>query len=288
MKKHLKVILIIILILSVCGVGLWFALSRTKTETLPKTVNAFVEHRDRKDLSSRLTTCQSLYSKHYNDSRLNSLKDILSKLDEFEQDLNIYLIMCDAKAKTTKDLTTSYNKLSTSRATLIKNCDEYIVRMSGNTLAEGEPVKDLYNALFNKVCNYILEYNSCFLNTSEFVFSSVTSSSNIKFQLYSLYSHTVLNTLSNITNAQFKDLAAIKQLNSSIKLNNYGNVILKNSLAGGEFNITALNFKNYYNSSNKNDLAANFSNYYSSNINVSTETSNEKLAVYYFKQIMEA
>ena len=287
MKKHLKVILIVISILSVCGVGLWFAFSRTKTETLPNTVSAFVEHSDSQDLHLRLTTSQTLYSKHYSDTRLNSLKSILTKLDEFEQDLNTYLILCDVKPKETKTLTTSYKNLSSSRKNLIKDCDEYIVRMKGNTLAEGQTIKTLYNNLFDKVKNYLLEYNSCFANTSSFVFSSVASSSSIKSQLYSLYSYGVTNTLTNISNSQFKSLTTINRLNSVIKLDTYGNPVLKDSVAGGEFNILALDFKNYYNNSNKNELISNFDSYYTLNINPETETSNEKLAVYYFKQIME-
>ena len=288
MKKHLKVILIVISIIAVCGVGLWFALSRTKTETLPNTVSAFVEHDNTADLHTRLTTSQSLYSKHYStDIRLNTLKDILAKLDEFEQDLNTYLIMCNAKAKETKTLTKSYNNLSSIRTNLIKDCDEFIVRLKGNTSAEGQTVKSLYNNLFNKVANYLQEYNNCFLNTSNYIFNSVTSNSNIKLQLYSLYSYGVSNTLNNISNSQFKDLTIIKKLNTSIKLDEHNNLILKSSVAGGEFSVLALNFKKFYDNCDKNALIDNFNTYYSLNISPDTETSNEKLAVYYVKQILE-
>lgn len=289
MKKHIKVVLIVICVLAVCGVGLWFVLSRTKTETLPKTVSSFIEHTDTKDLQDRMVTAQSLYKNHYsNDTRLNNLKDILLKLDEFENDLNTYLVVCNAKAKTTKDLTKSYNNLSSLRTSLIKDCDEYIIRMRGNTLAEGQTVKALYNSLFNKVANYLLQYNSCFLNTSNFVFTSVAPDNNIKLQMYSLYSLGVDNLLKNISNSQFKELTTINRLNSSIKLDGNNNLVLKSDIVGGEFSVVALNFRKYYNNSDKTNLIRNFSTYYSLTIDPTTETSNEKLAIYYFKQIMEA
>lgn len=288
MKKHIKIILIVITVLAVCGVGLWFVFSRTKTETLPKTVNSFIEHTNTTDLHARLETSQELYKKHYNETRLNSLKDVLVKLDGFEQDLNVYLINCNAKAKSTKDLAKMYNDLSASRSKLIKDCDEYIVRMRGNTSAEGKTVKTLYNNLFNKVASYLYQYNTCFLNTSNYVFTHVAPSNNIKLQMYSLYSLGVQNLLDNISNNQFKELTTINHLNSLIKLDQNLNLVLKASVSGGEFNILALNFRKYYNSADKNDLITNFNSYYQQTINPNTETSNEKLAVYYLKQIVEA
>lgn len=295
MKKHLKVILILLLVLAICGVAFWFVFTRTKVEPLPKTVNTFVEHENTKTLQERIKTSQSLYSTHYfGDTRLDSLGRMLEKLDTFEQDLNIYLVLCNAKAKTTQDLTKSYNSLSKSRTALIKDCDEYIVRMKGNTLAEGQPIKNLYNLLVNKVSNYLQEYNKCFKSTVNYVFTSVTSSNNIKFELYGLYSEGVHSTLTNMTNNQFKELSTINILNNKIKLNadsnDSNNISLPKGLEGGEFNIKAINFKKYYNASNKTDLLTNFYDYYSNvtSINPSIETSNEKLAVYYFEQIMEA
>ena len=290
MKKHLKVILIVISILAVCGVGLWFVLSRTKIETLPNTVNSFIGSQETSDLQARLKTSQSLYSKHASsDVRLTDLENILIKIDEFEQDLNTYLIMCTAKAKETKDLTNSYNNLSTSRTKLIKDCDEFIVRLRGNTEAESQTgqttVKTLYNTLLDKVANYLQEYNKCFLNTSNYVFNSVTSNNNIKFQLYSLYSHGVSGFLNNMETESY--LLTIKKLNNSIRLDNHNNLVLKESIDGGEFNIQALNFKTHYNNSNKESLIDNFTDYLKLNINPATETSNEKLAIYYAKKILE-
>lgn len=287
MKKHFKVIIIVISILAVCGVGLWFVLSRTKVEPLAQAVNSFIEHEETGDLHERLTTSQSLYSEHYNDTRMNSLKEVLLKLDTFEQDLNSYLVVCNAKPKTTKNLTKSYNNLASARTNLIKDCDEYIVRMRGNTLAEGQTVKSLYNSLFNKVANYISQYNTCFLDTSNFVFTSVAPSNNIKLQMYSLYSHGVKNLVGNISNSQFKELTTINRLNSSISLDGYNNIKLKSGILGGEFSSLALNFKKHFNNADKNDLISNFNTYYSLTINSDTETSNEKLTVYYFRQIVE-
>ena len=293
MKKHLKVILIILLILSIGGAIAWLFLSRTKYEPLPSTVSAFIESDDTKYLHSQLEISQQLYNEHYGtDYRLRKLKNILSKLDEFEQDLNTYLVTCDAKPKTTKDLTQSYKNLSSTRTKLLKECDAYIIRMEGNTSAEGQTIKALYNSLFDVVADYILQYSDCFRNTSNYIFSSVTNNSGIKAEIYSLYSYGVRQTLTNVVNSQFKDLTTIDYLNNTIKLDasngNKHNIAIPTTLDGGEFNILALNFKKYYNNSNKNELMSNFNTYRLLDINPSTETSNEKLTIYYFKQMMEA
>ena len=49
----------------------------------------------------------------------------------------------------------------------------------------------------------------------------------------------------------------------------------------------ALQFKQFFNNSNLNNIVENFDSYYNSTIDVGSEKSNEKLAVYYLKLILE-
>ena len=110
----------------------------------------------------------------------------------------------------------------------------------------------------------------------------------IKEELYTLYSLGVNNLLNSISNNRFasENVTLITRLNNGIKLSN-GNISIKSSVDGGEFSIDAIKFKTHFNNSNLNTLITNFNTYYSESINISTETSNEKLAVYYAKKILE-
>lgn len=289
MKKHIIIISVVVLILSLAGVGIWLGVRNKNIKPLYPANCEFVFSEDGEMLTDKITAAQTLYaSVSSSDTRLTTLQTIIFKIDSFEQDLNAYLTLSNDKPKNTKSLSKSYSNLSNSRTTLIKDYNEYITRMSGNTQADGPMMQKLYNELFNKTANYLRAYNNCFLNTSNYVFEKVYTANSIKAPLYSLYSNGVNNLLSNIKNSQFSDLTLINRLNNSIKLENQ-NICLKNSVAGGEFSLEALNFKKYFSSSNISTLIQNFEVYYSaaSSINPTTETSSEKLAVYYAKQILE-
>jgi hypothetical protein len=96
----------------------------------------------------------------------------------------------------------------------------------------------------------------------------------------------VNNLLNNISNNNFKNTTLITKLNNGIILSN-GNIDIKDSVMGGEFSIMAFKFKSHFNKSNLSTLVENFATLYNININPDNEVSNEKLAIYYAKQILE-
>lgn len=288
MKKHIVAILIIILILSLVGVGIWVVVNAQKIKPLYKANCEFILSDDTATLATKISTAHSLYTIEVmsSETRLDVLKSVVIKLDDFEKDLNAYLSLSNVKAKKTKSLSKSYTELSNIRSQLIKDYSEYITRMSGDINADGDALQNLYNEIFSKTVNYLHSYNKCFALTTNHVFKSVYTSDTIKQELYTLYSLGVNDLLNNISNNNFKSVSLINRLNNGIKLSN-NNLVIKDSVDGGEFSIQALNFKKYFNASNKTTLINNFESYYPNIINPATETSNEKLAVYYAKQILE-
>lgn len=286
MKKHFIAILIITLILAIAGTSVYFIVKHSKPTPLYKANSSFILDEDTTSLTSKITQAQTLYAKEVSgDTRLLVLHNAINKLDTFELDLNSYLVLNTVKAKSTKKLSKMYSNLNSSRNTLIKNYDEYITRMSGNLNADGNAIQKLYNDIFNKTVAYLYDYNTCFIQTSNFVFSKVYKAGTIKTELYTLYSLSVNNLLNNIKNNQFENTSLITRLNNGINLNN-NNIVIVASVNGGEYSTQALNFKKYFNSSNLTVLVENFNTYYNASINVDTETSSEKLAVYYAKQIL--
>lgn len=287
MKKHIIRILIIVLILALLGTGAWIFVRRNKVKSLYQASCDFVINEDSSTLISKMTNAQNLYNSILSsESRLTTLKTIIIKMDEFEKDLNSYLVLSTAKAHKTKRLSKSYSSLIKSRKTLINNYDEYITRMSGDINADGPAIQILYNNLFNKTVGYLYSYNNCFQQTSNYVFSKVYKADSIKSELYTMYSLGVTNLLNNISNNKFSSTTLITKLNNGITLFN-GNIKLVDAIKGGEFSVEALNFKKYFNNSDLSILINNFNTYYNSTINLDTETSNEKLAIYYAKLILE-
>lgn len=287
MKNLLKIILITILIVGVAGGSIWLFTNYKSTKTLYKANCEFITSNDTKSLIQKMTQAQTLYDDVTpSDRRIETLNIIISKIDTFEKDLNSYLVLSNAKASSTKKLSTEYSNLIKSRATLITNYNEYIDRMNGNTQADGPKLQDLYTDLFVNTVQYLREYNYCFGKTSNYVFTKVYTADSIKHQLYALYSGAVTHLLDNITNNQFGNIVTITRLNNGITLVN-NNIKIKSNISGGEFSVNALNFKKYFNNSNLTTLVANFNTYYGLTIDPSTETSNEKLAVHYAKLILE-
>lgn len=289
MKKHIIIISIIILTLSLVGIGIWLGIRNKNIKPLYQASCEFVFSEDAETLTDKITEAQTLYTTvSSSDKRLTTLQTIILKIDSFEQDLNAHLSLSTDKPKNTKTLSKSYSNLSNFRTRLIKDYNEYITRMSGNTQADGPMMQKLYNELFNKTASYLRTYNNCFLNTSSYVFGKVYTANSIKAPLYSLYAHSVNNLLNNVKDNQFSSLTLINKLNASIRLENQ-NIYLKSSVKGGEFSLEALNFRKYFNSCNISNLIQNFEVYYSqvASIAPATETSSEKLTIYYAKQILE-
>lgn len=287
MKKHLIAILIIVLILSLGGVGIWLFIRNRNIKPLYDANCEFILSEDTQALKTKIAQAEILYAEVVSgETRLATLHNIITKLDTFDSDLNSYLVVKKIKPSKTKSLSKSYSNLTKTRSTLLVEYDEYITRMSGNLNADGSAVEVLYDKLFNKTVSYIYKYNECFNKTSNYVFTKVSKVDTIKQELYSLYSLSVSNLLNNISSNNFTSTTLIKKLNNAINLSN-GNIVINSSVAGGEFSETAFKFKSHFRNSNLTILINNFVTYCNETIDINTETSNEKLAIYYAKQLLE-
>lgn len=288
MKKHILVILVLALILSVVGVSVFFVVKHNRKQSLYKAHSEFIYSSDTSKLTNNILAAEELYQTKVSsvETRLTILHSVIAKLDTFETDLNARLVLLSSNSSKSNNLSKKHQTLSSARSILINSYDEYITRMSGNTSIEGPAVKDLYNEIFDETTEFIYKYNSCFVQTSNFVLNNVYKAESIKSEMYSLYSAGITHLLNNISNHQFSNINTISMLNNGIQLS-HNNIKLKDSVSGGEFSQEALNFKKYFSQSNIDELINNFHAYYTSTINPSIEQSNEKLTVHYLKQILE-
>jgi len=288
MKKHIIGILIVTLVLILAGGGIWFFVNNRNKKNLYNISCEFITDKDTSVLIESISEAEQLYRQKVssNETRLTKLQTVIAKIDSFEADLNSYLILSNIKVSDTNKLNKTYKNLSGSRDVLIKNYNEYITRMKGNTNVDGNALQNLYNDIFEKTVNYINSYNSCFKSTYRHVFSKVYKADTIKIELYELYSAGVKDLLSNISNNNFNSTTVIEHLNNGIKLID-NNIHIVSTEEGGEFGFNALNFKKHFRKCDLDNLINNFETYYNTTINPQVEKSNEKLALYYAKQILE-
>ena len=274
MKKHIVTILVIVLVASLLGVGAYLLFKNTKKEPLYNSHSAFVLSQDSDTLITNISAAENLYQTKV-------------AVDRFEQDLNSYLVLTKSKDSTSNKLSKKYKNLTKERQALIVNYKEYITRMSGNIYIDGNAPQNLYNQIFDKTVQYLYSYSSCFNSTTSYVFEKVYKVDTLKEELYALYSAGITSLLNDISNHQFENINLVLSLNNKINLTENNNIALKSSIDGGEYSTEALNFKKYYNQSNISTLIENLKTINPSTIDPSTETSSEKLTIYYMNQILE-
>ncbi len=287
MKKHILGVLIVTAVLALSAVGIWYAVNLKNAKSLYKISGEFLSSEDTQALVANISMAESLYKSETLavSSNFELLQEIIVKLDTFEADLNSYMVLSNIKPSETNRLVKTYKNLDGSREMLIKDYNEYITRMSGNTNMSGNAIQDLYNDIVDNTESYIYKYNTCFASTYKHVFGKVYKADSIKYELYSLYSAGIKGLLSDALDGQANSLTSIKRLNKGVKLTG-SNIYINSEIIGGEFGEEALKFKHYFHESNIADVIDNFEIYYNVPINPNSETSNEKLAVYYAKQIL--
>ncbi|MBQ3502711.1 MAG: hypothetical protein IJA72_03500 [Clostridia bacterium] len=290
MKKHIIAILVITLILSLAGVGIYFVVKNNKKQSLYNANSSFVHSEKTEKLIANISKAESLYQSKVasGETRLTTLHNVIIKLDSFEKDLNSYLILASSNTSTSNKLAKKYQTLTSERDILIDNYNEYITRMEGNINIDGNSTATLYNEIFDKTVQYVYNYNACFESSFKYIFEKIYKAETIKSEFYSLYTTSVIDLLNNISNHQFSNISLITLLNDRLNLDSNNNVILKSSIDGGEYSSEALKFKKHFRLSNINTLIETFKTTNPSTINPALETSNEKLAVYYALQILEA
>ena len=89
--------------------------------------------------------------------------------------------------------------------------------------------------------------------------------------------------LNEVSDYEFSSTFTVNKIDNFISLQNDA-ISLDTNLVGGEFSYEALRFKHYIVNCDMDTFVANFEENYSTYIDIETETSNEKLAMYYLKK----
>ena len=145
MKKHFLIVLAILLIASLVGVSVYFNVKSNKKLNLYKTHCEFIYGHNTTKLNQNILTAQHLYTTKVlaGETRLSTLHQIILQLNEFEKDLNSYMIL-SSTSSSSSNLAKKYKELSDRRTYLVNKYNEYITRMSGNISIEGSAPQSLY------------------------------------------------------------------------------------------------------------------------------------------------
>lgn len=288
MKKHIIGVIIALVAIILSGVLLWLFVFKKDNSDLYDACSNYIHGNDTEQLQTSLSEANRLYitkSDTSGEKRLTQLASIVAQLDMYEQDLTAYLTFDTTKSS---KLSKSYKSLTGSREYLLEQLNTYIIRMSGNTLASDNSMTSLYESIVNDTVDFTKEYNNCFNSTISYVFSKVHTTSNIKREIYLLYSANLSNLFDTMQWTTFQTMSAMEKLNSLLTLEN-GNIKFTSEIIGGEFSTEAVLFKKYFGSSSLSSIASNFITYYNetgSGFDVSTETNAEKLTVYYLLKLV--
>lgn len=284
MKKHIIAILIIVLILAGVGIGIWLVVRKNNSQNLYQVSVDFSTSEKQSDLTNSIVTAQALYRAGTGsaDGKLTALCNALIQMDQIQDDVNTYLIYSSDK-KVSSKLKKSFKSLSGERDLLLDEYDKYKTRMSGNISADGNAIHDLYNGMFSSTASYIYKYSDCLTSTINYAFSKVYTMSSMKFTMYSMYISSVRNMLNEVSDYEFSSTFTVNKIDNFISLQN-DTISLDTNLVGGEFSYEALRFKHYIVNCDMDTFVANFEKNYPTHIDIETETSNEKLAMYYLKK----
>lgn len=291
MKKHIIGVAIALIIIISAGALLWIFVFNKDASDLYTACSNYVYSDDSETLQTSIQKAHSLYTLNNRgdtgENRLAQFGNIIDKINTFEKDLVSYLTLDNNKSS---KISKSYKSLSGSREHLINELTIYITRMSSNTeVGNSATIKNLYEDILLSTVDFVKQYNSCFESSVNYVFTEVYTTSNIKRELYLLYSACVSDVINTMSSKQFPNMPVVNKLNSSIKLE-YSCIQFASTISGGEFSKEALKFKQYFNQGSLTNFASNFITYYNetnSGFSPKDETSNEKLAMYYLKKILE-
>lgn len=280
MKKFLKVFIVVLLVLGVIGgTCYFFFVNMRKRNTTTSSIAAYLESESKLDFNSDLNVVNSIMNGNKGDDRFGLIVTTNNRLDSIMAVVSSYYVSNNTQV-VGKNIVKAFNATKGAKIQLQMMMDEYILKSRNSSFFD----KSLgANDMYLQACTYLLNYAqsiNLIQNTLQ-----VNRNSNVKFNLFDVYTHVVLETFNQTNIEQLRtaplkvvSAASIKVMNNNLQFDGYS-LKLKNPTSG-----VANNFDKYYSVCDSNEFARNLS----SNVQTVTsaeQTSNEKIATFYLKSI---
>lgn len=277
MKKFLKVFIIVVLVLAtVVGTCVLFFINRKKNNTTTSSIAEFLFAEENEKFNEKLANMDSWVDSDGTDNRVELILTTNLMLDEMAKDLSSYHIANGTKI-TNEKIFNAFKNVQSSKNLLVKMMDEYKIKKDSTYFNRHTGANDFYA----QACVYLINYAK--FNNYVNVNLNINRNVDLKFSVYEIYSNVVMNTFSKT-----KTLSSLVLVDNAQNLNKLHEIVsMDNSFIETNVNQFAIEitlFNNAYYETNKVNFANNLTQNISS-VTTADQSSKEKLATYYFKQI---
>ncbi|MBQ8615429.1 MAG: hypothetical protein IJ415_02565 [Clostridia bacterium] len=277
MKNFLKVFIIIILVIgTIGGTCYFFFRNMEEKDNTTASIAGELYSESKLQFNQSLLTMNALVNSDGTDDRLALLIETNSQVDEIVEVLASYHIENDTKINNEK-ISKALNQVSASRSLINSMVAEYSIKKDSSYFNRHLGANDFYQ----EFCNYLVSYAK-FANLVN-ANLSVNKQIDLKFNMFDIYTNVVMNTFNQTITSNLKVI--VKDAYNINKINDI--LQIDNSLIETEverFAIEINYFNEAYNNCNKTDFATNLVSNIATVTNAD-QTTNEKIATYYFKQI---
>lgn len=277
MKKFLKIFIIVLLVVaSIAGTCYFFFVNIKKKNNTTSSISESLFSSEKNKFDTELKNVSTWVNSDGTDSRIELIIKTNNNLDDIVEVLASYYVESDTKINNER-IAKSFNEVVESRDLLNKMLEEYKIKKASAFFNRHLGANDLYKQSSAYLVDYAVFAN--YLNAS----LQVNKASDLKFSMFEIYCNIVIDTFGNLNtsldNVIVNNSSNINKINSMFKIKNS---YIVTSVSPFDKNINLFN-KVYY-QCNKMEFASDFAR----NISVVSspnQTTNEKLAMYYLKQI---
>lgn len=278
MKKFLKVFVIVLLVIAVIAGTCYFFFKNYEKNNFktPSLVN-MLQSEEKLSFNSKLANVATIVNSDGTDNRIDLLVTTNAKLDQIVYALSSYHINSNTIIND-KQISKALKQVNVSKSLLNSMFDEYNIKKDSQYFNRHTGANDLYT----QASAYLINYAKFVGLLNDYTGLNQTKI-DIKFNAFDIYVNVVKNTFNNLNSSVDKTVVVydknIKLINNVLKVENSQIVT-----TGDKFSINNNNFNQYYNLCNKTEFAVNLAINVNSVTN-SNQTTNEKIATYYFKVI---
>lgn len=291
MKKTIKVIIIVVLVLLVIGGTVFLFLKRDRENNITtSSIERYLSSTTKvEQIDKGLVSVASIVNSDGTDNRMNLINNTNNKLNEIIRTLITYYVK-DNTQITNEKIYKKFAEVQGQQSLLLSMLNEYNIKKDSSFFNRHIGANDLYI----QSCNYLYNYAELAQLINDSV--KVNKVSDAKFNMFELYTIIAKQTFNkeNIEEISgrktlLKEYDDLTLMNSVVKLKNGNLVKIENEGTAFE-NVTILlsinnnNFNKHYQKCNKevfaNNLASNVQT-----VNTASQSTDEKLATYYFKLI---
>ena len=277
MKKFLKIFIIVLLVVSAVGTTCYLFFKNMKeNDNTTVSIAGILYSENKTKFNNSLSTMSSVVNSDGTDNRLNLIIKTNSNLDEIVEVLASYHIENNTKINNEK-ISKVLKQVNSSKKLLGKMIDEYNIKKNSTYFDKHLGANDFYS----EACNYLVKY-ARFANLIN-ADLNLNKNCDLKFSMFDVYTQVVMNSFNQTKVENSKVIIYseynINKINSIFKMENS---IVETKVS--PYAVEVNRFVEAYYDCNKTE----FAKYLASNISIVTsenQTTKEKIATYYFKQI---